>query len=315
MFISYRYLPYSPRISAQLEEVSRLVTRKLESTVEAADPNRIWSKRKAIGVLFPYAVWREQRGMFEMLDALLHATRALKGFEQVRAGPFALTLPSEASARAVVLVSPHVSSWFVDGHENQVSRWAAASAVAGTEEFEVCRSVVDTLLHIASIDPLRSYIPIGTWAWLGRQPSLPPEFPGQSNGTDESVLRQVRALGDIKILKSYLLAVWSEWDFIGSGFDLFEIQISIQEDFGGIEMRHHREDLVKRLDHIVLGQLDQRLGHPQRHKPNISEDIIRLAREEYKAIKRTLLDVDGKEVNAPIRMPPMLTGLRLLTHA
>jgi hypothetical protein len=35
---------------------------------------------------------------------------------------------------------------------------------------------------------------------------------------------------------------------------------AIREDFGGIEMGPHREDLIKQVDH-VLAQLDRGLGY------------------------------------------------------
>jgi hypothetical protein len=69
------------------------------------------------------------------------------------------------------------------------------------------------------------------------QPSLPPECSGRSRGSSADVVRQIRGLGDIEILKSYLLLVWSEWDHVGdeqSG-GLAEMQISIREDF--VELR------------------------------------------------------------------------------
>jgi hypothetical protein len=62
---------------------------------------------------------------------------------------------------------------------------------------------------------------------------------------------------------SHTFFVWSEWDCLyDSGLD--EMQASIREDFGGIGMGHHREDLIKRLDH-VLGQLDLGLEYFKQH--------------------------------------------------
>ena len=60
---------------------------------------------------------------------------------------------------------------------------------------------------------------------------------------------------DIEVLKSYLFAVWSEWDWL-SNYCFDEMCILIRDDFGGIEMGHHRTDLIQRLDD-VLGQLDR----------------------------------------------------------
>ena len=281
--------------------------------VEAANPNTILSKRKSLRVLFPYAAWMEQQGKRDMLDALLRATRVMRGLEQIQTGAFALTLPIEASARAVILMSPHASWWLMENQQDQVSRWAAAaSMVPYTEEVGQC--VVDTLLHIASIDSLQSRIPTSTWAWLGKRPSLPPGCLGRSRGIHESVIRQVRALGDIEILKSYLLVVWSEWEFIGSRRALSGMVDLIREDLGGIELGHHREDLVERLDY-VLGQLDQGLGHLKRYGPNVSKDMIRWAGVDYRELKRMLMVVDGEAMNVLTRMPPTSILFRLLKHA
>jgi hypothetical protein len=94
-----------------------------------------------------------------------------------------------------------------------VAGWAvAASAVPYTEE--AGQSVVDILLHIASVDSLRPHIPTGIWTWLNKRPSLPPKCVGRSRGSSGDVVRQVRALRDTEILKSYLLLVLSEWDCI-----------------------------------------------------------------------------------------------------
>jgi hypothetical protein len=60
-------------------------------------------------------------------------------------------------------------------------------------------------------------------------------------------------LGDIDILKSYFLLVWTE-KFIRGNID--EMESLIREHFGGIRMEGHREDLIIRLVNI-LGELDR----------------------------------------------------------
>ena len=70
----------------------------------------------------------------------------------------------------------------------------------------------------------------------------------------------------------------------------------IREDFSGVGMGCHQEDLIKRLDHI-LEQLDQGLEYLQRHKSSIDENDIRLKKWQYKELKRVLLEVDKKAVN------------------
>lgn len=96
---------------------------------------------------------------------------------------------------------------------------------------EVGRSVIDALLQIASEDSLRPHIPVGVWVWLKRQPYLPPVCAGWYLGTSSDIVHHIRGLGDIEILKSYFLLVWSEWDYPDEdGFA--ETQVSIKEDFG-----------------------------------------------------------------------------------
>ena len=174
-----------------------------------------------------------------------------------------------------------------DGHT--VARWAAAASATPYTE-EIGRSVVDALLQIASVDSLRPHIPVDLWAWLKELPSLPPVCQGRSAGRKEAVVRHVRGLGDIEITKAYFLLIWSEWNFLyTSGLD--EMQASIREDFGGIESRHHREDLIKRLDH-VLGELDRGWEHIERHKPGINQYQLRRANMDYRTLKEVLLEVE-----------------------
>ena len=74
------------------------------------------------------------------------------------------------------------------------------------------------------------------------------------------------------------------------------MQISIQEDFSGIRMQCHREDLIKRLDD-VLEQLDQGFVYLEQHKPGIHEHDIQIAKEQYGELKRVLLEVDREAVD------------------
>jgi len=190
-----------------------------------------------------------------------------------------------------ILASPHVS-WHDKPYDgSMVAKWAAAAlAVPYTEE--VGQNVVDTLLHIASVDSLRPHIPIDVWTWLKKQPSLSPECSGRSRGSSGDVVRRVRAFGDAEILKSYLLLVWSEWDHIDDGQSggLAEMETSIREDFGGIAMGPHRQDLIERLDR-VLGQLDVGLDHPQQDKPSFDAHHISLAKTQYSELRRVLMEI------------------------
>ena len=113
-----------------------------------------------------------------MVDMLLRAVMASnpEGFIWDRAGPLLMRLSETASPPSldwvITLLSPHAPWHSERCDESMVVRWAkAASTMSYTEE--VGCSVVDTLPHIASVDSLRSHIPIEIWAWLKRQPSLP----------------------------------------------------------------------------------------------------------------------------------------------
>ena len=105
-----------------------------------------------------------------MLDAFLHAVRTSDPFIWCCVVP---ALFNEASPLTIVLVSPYVD-WgdpFLADRGSLITLWAtAASAVPYTEE--ICRSVVDALLHISGTSFLRSHVPVGIWRWLEKQPSL-----------------------------------------------------------------------------------------------------------------------------------------------
>lgn len=95
-------------------------------------------------------------------------------------------------------------------------------------------------------------------------------------GTAEHTVYHIQALGNINILKSYLLLVWSEWSSLWcSGFHV--MYTSIRQDFSGIGMQCHRRDLIKRLDH-VLGQLDLGLEYLRQHKPSLRERDFQCAK-------------------------------------
>jgi hypothetical protein len=263
---------------------------------QVENPKQIWSKRKAAAAFFPYAVWRERDGEHGMVDAFLGAARAAtpNEYRWNAVVPFFTTLFDGACPnslnRVITLASPHILPSTLDFNENMVTRWAAAVlAVPYTEE--VCQSVVDTLLSIASNDSLQQYIPVETWSWLNKRPDLPPECRRRVQGAREHVVRQVRALGDIEIFKSYLLLVWSEWGCIDSPGGFTQMQISIREDLCRAETACHREDLIKRLDH-VLEQLDRGLGYLQQHRPSIDEREVQLAKNQYGELKDVLLEVD-----------------------
>lgn len=285
-------------VSVQLDEVSQLITQKLGTMARTVGP--FAPVRKAVSALLPYAVRQERHGRYATLGALLDTIRTLDGSIWNRVVP---VLFDETSHLTTVLVSPYVE-WHnpsLPDRGDLVTQWAAAaSAVPYTEE--IGRSVVDVLLNISTWYFLLSHIPVGIWGFLEKRPHLPPKCYGRSMGGEESVIRYVRALGDIKILKSYLLLVWSEWDAPWPNA-FSETRALIREDFGGADMRGHREDLIKHLDH-VLAQLGRGLEYLQQQKPRLSHYLFQEANEEYRKIREVLLEVDRGTVGTQIRTSP-----------
>jgi len=279
-----------------------------------------FSKGKALTAFFPYAVQQAQNGQHEMLDAFLHAIRALREpwFMWQRIEPFVTALLDKKShipkRQAMILASPHLPWWsFKDKHLVQL--WAvAASEVPYTDE--IGQSVVNTLLHIASNDNLQPHIPISMWLWLNKQPTFPPVCAGRAMWSTPDVVEAVHDLGDAEILKSYLLLVWSEWDCLYSRWtespgyysddylflkknlphkrDTLEMHASIRMTFGRVGMSHHRKDLLQQLDRI-LGQLDLGLDYLQQYKPSLKEDDVQLMKKQYGKLKDVLLEVGQKE--------------------
>jgi hypothetical protein len=177
---------------------------------------------------------------------------------------------------------------------NAVARWVEAASTIPYSEV-VGRSVVDALLQISADEFLRSPIPLNIWAWLKNRPSLPRVCRGRSEGPGQSAVSHIRGLGDVEIVKSYLLLVWSEWDSLDTdGFA--EMQTSIREDFGGIEGYGHRDNLIKHLDRI-LGELDPR------HYNRLGKKQYGLLKKQYGLLKNVLLEVDKRATETLTRTP------------
>ena len=292
-----------------------LLTEELENMAQIKDLDRIWSKRKTLVALFPYVVWQDRYGSHRMVDAFLGITRA-PNIGMFMAEPITTLFAetgSNSPIRVVSLLSPYANwdTWRLDG--STVALWAAAAlAIPYTEE--VGQSVIAALLQIATVYHLEQYVPAEIWAWLKRQPSLPPICRGRSVGTRDNVVRRVRELGDVEILESYFLLVWSEWDYV-DWHGLRGMFTSIREDFNGIGMGRNREVLVKRLDH-VLGELAKGLGHLKQQEPSLDEYHIPTAREDYKRLKDVLLEVDREALEILTRTPFRLyNSFNLLTPA
>ena len=292
-----------------MERVSSLIIQKLENMVEAGDRDLILSKRKTVCALLPYAILLEQCGQQEMVDVISRAARTSGTIWFMRHIRSYITMlldkPTSPSLdRVIVLVSPHIFWGDILHSRRAVIRWTVAvSEVPETEE--IGESVVDSLLQLSDNSSLRAHIPAETWAWMKKVPSLPPVCHGRTVGSWPEIVRHVRGLGDVEILKSYFLLVWSEWDYLYYP-GLEEMEISVQEDFAGIEMWGHREDLNRRLDY-VRGQLDRGLEYLKQHDPRIDQYHIRTALERYGRVKEVLMEVDREAMRALTRASFKLT--------
>ena len=272
-----------------MDHVSNIIIQKLEVMAVAGDSDLVISKRKAVSTLLPHAIFLEQNGQQRMIDAIFRAARTSGSSIFVwRHTTLYISRLFESRSptslnRVIALTSPYVP-W--DGTLNgtiAVARWAAAvSAIPYTEE--VGQSVVDALFQIATISLLRPRIPIEIWRWIKEHPSLPPVYHGEAKGGELTTLLLIHRLGDVELLKSYFILVWTDrWtpDGAATGMEKF-----LREDFGGIEMENHRRDLIERLDY-VLERLDQRLEDCEE---NLRRDL-ETAKQTYTGFKAVLLQV------------------------
>ena len=260
--------------------------------VKSNNTNLIISKRKAISTLLPYAVLLEQGGQQGVINPILRAAR-LSGSDFSNHGKFMWRhvvvyisrlfekrSPTSLN-RLIALISPFVPWGGALNNTIAVSRWAAAaSAIPYTEE--VGLSVVDALFQIAYIDLLRPHIPIEMWGWVKRGVSFPSVCSGLALGARVSTVAYVRKLGDVDLLKSYFVLIWTDrWIFRSA--QTFDMEVSLREDFCGAEMAHHRKDLIERLDYI-LGQLTRR----------VETYPVREAKAQYTKLRDILVKVDGQ---------------------
>ena len=116
----------------------------------------------------------------------------------------------------------------------------------------------------------------------------------------------MQGLGDIEILKLYLLLVWSEWDTDNSDGWFEADMLTWLGEFDGMETWSYRDDLIKLLDRIQE-QLERRLEYFQQQRPEIDEDCIERNKKRYWRVKNVLLGVYERvmETFTPIltRMP------------
>lgn len=275
---------------------------------QVGDHDQIESKRKATIPLFLYAALREQYGEGGMIGAFLGVVKA-STLGTLVTGPLIAALSGEGSPgslnQAIKLVVTDVFWYPLIFDSNMVTRWAAA-ALAAKYTKTAGGNVADALLQIASIETLQPYIPIDVWALLKKRPTLPPVCVGRSRGTTDCVVRVVRGLRDLEILKSYFLLVWSERNII-SPEGLVNMRASLREDFGGIEMGCHREELIEQLDH-VLAQLDPGSEYLKQHGSWIDKDPQRTKRQ-YQELKGILVEVDRETTEILTRTPFRPTNL------
>ena len=276
------------RISVQVEPVSSLIIQKVETMAEAKNLSPVVFKHKAICTLLPYAIFLEKLNQQKLADAIKKAIQALKYYffmVPIQSYiPILFRKPSSPFRNwLITLVSPQVD-WNSEGHkENMVIEWAAASLTAPHTE-EIIGSVVDTLMQIASVDSLCPNIPIDIWVWM-KQQSLSHVHQRQHWKTTPDTIHHIRRLGDLEITKSYLLLVWSEWSYFSADV-LNEMEISIREEFDGIEMYYHRGDLINWLDCVI-----DKLGL-------VNVDSIQGAQQQYEQLKGMLLDMDWKAMKS-----------------
>ena len=261
---------------------------------QAVDSNPIFIKRKAINTLFPYAIYLEQSGQHGMINAIFRAARATNTASLNPTGKFMWCqvvlyisrLFEERSPtslnRIIVLMAPFVPWDGTLSNSTAVIRWAAAaSAVQYTDE--IGSSVVDAIFQITWIDYLRPHIPIEIWRWMKREPPLPPICNGNFRGGSLDVT-YVRRLGDIDLLKSFFVLLWTE-GYFPSPTGAHSTENSIREDFVGPEREKHRRDLLDRLDN-VFGWLDRKLAS----SPN--DPLLQLSKKRFTKFRDTLLEVD-----------------------
>ena len=265
---------------------------------EETDPDQTLSERKAISALFPYAISLGRGAHQGMANGIMRLTmipRSTRFMWHCLESTLFVESSSPSLNRTIILVAPYLPWTDARHDQHMVDRWAAAVLAVGRVE-EVCESVVDVLLQIASNGSLRSLVPDGIWALLKDRVSLPPVCRGRSLGTRLDVILHVRGCGDVEILKSYYLLIWSEWDSFSDPV-INEMETSIREDFGGVRMWGHREDLMGRLDH-VLAQLNMGSEYLNREKPGIDEVAIEPAREQYTKLRDALMNEERETLKS-----------------
>ena len=189
---------------------------------------------------------------------------------------------------------------------------AAASALPYT--VDIGERVIDALLQMAFQDVLRPHIPVTAWGWLRRRPALRPGSPGLELGTKKDVVRTVRKLGDIGLITSYLIVIWSEWsDLDPIGCE--EMYRLVREELSGIRATGCRADLIQRLDY-VLSWFNQGWQYVWPNRPSPTEAAFLQKKEWYEGFRRALLEVEEETMNILAgTYAKIVVRLCLLTYA
>jgi len=283
----------------------------------AHDQDTIYHKHKAITVLFPYALWQERYRRHPVIfNAFLHAANASRsgGFLWHRVQPFMNMLLNDASdaslKKAAILASPYVP-WYRREFKGLVQTWVAIASTIPKEK-EVAPSIVNALLRIAFFGLLPPGNHGEVWSWLTLRPSLPSLCKGRRLGSHPRVMQRVRGLKDIEILKSYLLAIWSEWDSLqGDGFPT--MCECIREEFSGVEANSHRAELVQRLDEVI-GELDKGLEYLRRDRPDLEEEGLQEGKGQYEELRKILKEIPEVPEIPTCMFPRLINLFDLLTH-
>ena len=106
----------------------------------------------------------------------------------------------------------------------------------------------------------------------------------------------------LEILTSYFLLLWSEWIFRDDSSTL-QTQISIREDFVGIGLERNSKELVERLDRIPE-ELNREAERFRKYRPLLIGNPAYFARNEYRLLRDTLLEVENETTNDPACASP-----------
>lgn len=113
------------------------------------------------------------------------------------------------------------------------------------------------------------------------------------------MLPAIRSRKDTKLLTSYLVTMWSEWDCAGEW--AFEGMCEVLKGFcrdGDEALGECRKDLLARLN-LVLEELGKGLEHLRGRHLDMQPDEFKVIKERYREMKRIL--VLGTVYNGVVR--------------